>query len=478
MTHAAAAPAARAGGDATHERSVSALAWVASSLSALVVAVNLSVMSVAFDALGSSFPDAKLSTLGWVLSVYTIVFGAFLVPAGRLADHLGRRKIFLAGLVIFAAASTVAALAPEIWVVIAGRVGQGIGAACLVPSTLGLLLDSMPVDKRASATAAYSMLASIGGIAGPTVGAVLIDAGGWRAAFWVAPFFALGSWVTGRRSLPEHRGRRSGPLPDLLGAGLVIVMLSSLSFGILQSRDWGWASRGVIGALVVTALTVPLFFARCAHHPVPVLPIALTRIRSFAWANIASALYGMSTGALLFGIVRLLRQGWDYSLRSAGAGILPLAIASLVSSFFAGRLGNRFGERAVAGPACAVIASGMTLLAVQLGPDPAFWSTWVPGAVLVGLGMGVTYPMIGSACVRNVQGEDLSVASATNRMTLQVGNAIGIAIAIAIIGDAKGHAIIDPMRHAFVVMAALAIAVGASMWCVGARRPVTVFSEG
>lgn len=454
----------------TTTRGVSALAWVSSSLSALVVAVNLSVMSVAFDALGTSFPDAKLSTLGWVLSVYTIVFGAFLVPAGRLADHLGRRKIFLAGLVIFAAASVVAALAPAIWVVIAGRVGQGIGAACLVPSTLGLLLDAMPVDRRASATAAYSMLASVGGIAGPTVGAVLIDAGGWRAAFWIAPFFALGSWIAGWRSLPEHRGRRSGPLPDLLGAGLVIVMLSALSFGILQSRAWGWTSRGVIGSLGLAAVTVPLFFARCARHPVPVLPIKLTRIRSFAWANVASAIYGMSTGALLFGIVRLLRQGWDYSLRSSGAGILPLAIASLASSMFVGRLGNRFGERAVTTPACALIACGMTFLTLRLGQHPEFWAEWVPGSVMIGFGMGLTYPMIGSACVRNVEGEDLSVASATNRMTLQVGNAIGIAIAIAIIGDAKGHAIIDPMRHAFVVMAALAIAVGVSMWCVGPRR--------
>ena len=451
-------------------RDVSALAWVSASLSALVVAVNLSVMSVAFDALGTSFPDAKLSTLGWVLSVYTIVFGAFLVPAGRLADHLGRRRVFLAGLVIFTVASLVAATAPAIWVVIAGRVGQGIGAACLVPSTLGLLLDALPVERRASATAAYSVLASIGGITGPTVGAVLVAHGGWRSAFYVAPVFALGSWITGWRSLPEHRGRQSGPLPDLLGAVLVIVALTALSFGILQSRAWGWTSPWVLGALVVAAATVPVFFARCARHPVPVLPIQLTRIRSFAWSNVASAIYGMSTGALLFGIVRFLRQGWDYSLTDAGAGIIPLAVASMCTSSLAGRAGNRFGERAVAVPGCAVIATGMTFLALRLGPEPAFWSEWVPGAALIGAGMGITYPMIGSACVRNVAGADLSVASATNRMTLQIGNAIGIALVIAIIGDATGHDIIDPMRHAFVVMAALALAVGASMGLVGRRR--------
>ena len=126
MTTPAATPAVTAA-----QRQVSTLAWVSASLSALVVSMNLSVMSVAFDALGTSFPEAKLSTLGWELSVYTIVFGAFLVPAGRLADHLGRRRVFLVGLVIFTIASLIAAVAPAIWIVIAGRVGQGIGAAHL-----------------------------------------------------------------------------------------------------------------------------------------------------------------------------------------------------------------------------------------------------------------------------------------------------------------------------------------------------------
>jgi EmrB/QacA subfamily drug resistance transporter len=453
----------------TGPRSVNRLAWTSASLSALVVSMNLSVMSVAFDALGTSFPDAKLSTLGWVLSVYTIVFGAFLVPAGRLADHLGRRRLFLTGLVIFSAASLVAAVAPEVWLVIAGRVGQGIGAACLVPSTLGLLLDSLPVEQRASATAFYSVLSSLGGIAGPTVGAYLIEHAGWRAAFYVAPVVALASWITGWRSLPENRVQRDGPLPDLLGAGLVVVALSALSFGILQSREWGWTSPGVFGSLVLAVTVVPVFYVRCARHPVPVLPIQLTHIRSFAWANVASALYGMATGAMLFGIVRFLRQGWDYSITSSGAGVLPLAIASMCTSAFAGRLGNRYGERAVAIPSCLVVALGMVLLTWRLGPEPAFWADWVPGAATIGAGMGLSYAMIGAACVREVERADLSVASAANRMTLQIGNAIGIAVTIAIIGDAKGHDIVEPMRHAFLVMAVLAAGVSASMWFTGRR---------
>src|SRR4030095_13036901 len=163
------------------------LAWISSALSALVVAINLTVMSVAFDSLRHDFPGTELSVMGWVLSVYTIVFGALLVPAGRLADYLGRRTIFLWGLGIMSVSSTLAGLAPSVWVIIVGRVGQGAAAACLVPSTLGLLLEAVPTEQRVNVTAFYSVLASVGGIAGPTVGALLIRQFSWRAAFFIAP---------------------------------------------------------------------------------------------------------------------------------------------------------------------------------------------------------------------------------------------------------------------------------------------------
>src|SRR5690606_17953033 len=148
----------------------------------------------------------------------------------------------------------------------------------------------------------------------------------------------------------------------------------------------------------------------------------------------------------------------------SGAGLLPLAVTSMISASTAGRLGNRFGERAVAVPSCLTVAAGLVMLATRLGPTPQFWTGRVPGAAVVGAGLGLSYAMIGAACVREVDHQDLSVASAANRMTLQIGNAIGIALTIAIIGDAKGHDIIDPMREAFMVMAVLAAGVAGSMW--------------
>jgi MFS family permease len=439
------------------------LAWISTVLSALVVSTNLTVMSVAFDSLRHDFPGTRLNVLGWVLSVYTIVFGALLVPAGRLADQIGRRVIFIWGLAIMTVSSLLAGFAPAVWVVIVGRAGQGAAAACLVPSTLGLLLEAVPSQERASVTAMYSVVSSFGAIAGPTLGAALIRQSSWRAAFFFAPVFAVLSLATGWRSLPETPRSETGPLPDGWGAALVVVSLSAFSLGILQSRDWGWLDLRTDAALVIAVVAAVVFWRRSLTHPVPVLPLRLTRIRSFTVANIASTLYGSATGALLFATVLFLRDVWDYDIVRAGLGLLPLAVASLASSLFCGRLGNRYGERAVAVPGSLIVAAGMAWFAWRVGEHPNFVGAWLPGGLLVGFGMGLTYPMIGSACVREVSGSDLSVASASNRMTLQIGNAIGIALVIAILGDSSGHALEHPMRVAWAVTAVIELSVTIAM---------------
>jgi hypothetical protein len=274
---------------------------------------------------------------------------------------------------------------------------------------------------------------------------------------------AVLSWITGIRSLPETKRVRSGPLPDVIGSLLVVVSLSAFSLGILQSRAWGWADERTIGALVLAAVAGTAFWRRSSVHPVPVLPMKLTRIRSFALANIASVLYGGATGALLFGTVLFLREVWDYDIVQAGLGLLPLAVSSLFTSWIGGRLGNRYGERAVAVPGALIVAAGMGWMAWRVGARPEFVREWLPGGTLIGFGMGLTYPMIGSACVRGVEGADLSVASAANRMTLQIGNAVGIALVIAILGDASGHAMLDHMRIAWAVTAVMVVAVAMTM---------------
>jgi EmrB/QacA subfamily drug resistance transporter len=442
-------------------------ARLAVGLSGVVVAANLSMMSVAFPALERSFPDASRSALSWVLTTYTIVFGAALVPAGRLADRLGRRRVFMVGLAIFATGSAIAAAAPVLGVLVAARALQGVGAACSVPSSLGLLIDASPPGRRASASAFYSLVASLGGVAGPTIGALLIEGPGWRSAFVLGPAFALPAWLAGRRCLPTTERNRGAGIPDVLGSALVVVALSSLSLGIVQGGRWGWDDPRVVGAFAVAPVLGAAFVWRSAHHPRPVLPLELLRLRSFAMANLASLAYGMTTGALLTANVLFLRDVWGYSLVASGLGLLPLSMSAAAMSVVAGRLGNRFGERAVGVPGVLAIALALLALRLTAGTDAEFATVWLPVGIVTGSGMAFGYPMIQSACVRDVGSSQLSVASATNRMTLQIGNAIGIAVVIAILGTADGADALDRYRLAWSVLAAVGVVCAALLAAVG-----------
>jgi MFS family permease len=452
-------------------------ARLAVGLSGVVVATNLSMMSVAFPALERSFPDASRSALSWVLTTYTIVFGAALVPAGRLADRLGRRRIFMTGLAIFATGSAIAAAAPVLGVLVGGRALQGVGAACTVPSSLGLLIDASPPGRRASASAFYSLVASLGGVTGPTLGALLIDGPGWRSAFVLGPTIALLAWLAGRWSLPTSASDPGAGVPDLLGSALVVVALSALSLGIVQGGGWGWTDTRVVIAFAVAPVLAAAFFWRCAHHPRPVLPLELLRLRTFSMANLASLTYGMTTGALLTANVLFLRDVWDYSLVASGLGLLPLSVTAAAMSMVGGRLGNRYGERAVGVPGILAIAVALVGLRLSADVDAAFVGVWLPAGAVIGTGMAFSYPMIQSACVRDVGSAQLSVAAATNRMTLQIGNGIGIAVVIAILGTAQGADALDSYRLAWSALAGVGVVCAAVLAGVGgpaARQPRVV----
>ena len=452
---------------------------IAVGSSALVVGLNLNTVSIAFaDMRSSSFEGESLAALGWVLSVYTIFFGALLVPAGRLADRLGRRAVFLWGLVVFSVGSVIAGLGPELWVVIAGRVMQGVGAAAIVPSSLGLLLDATPPARRATATAFYSGLTSLGGALGPTVGASVVRFASWRWSFLLSPVIASVSYGFGRTSLPRVAADRRAALPDVVGASIIVVMLTALSLGIVQGRAWGWASMRVDLAFAVALLMVPTFIVRSRRHPSPVLPLSLFSRRSFACGNLAAFTFGASTGAVLFSNVQFLNLVWRRSVFESGLGLLPLALTAAIVAPFAGRLGARFGERAVAVPGALVIAAGITTYRIFAGTDVHYFGRWLPGCVLFGTGLALTYPMIAAISVRGVESADLSVASASNRTALQIGNAVGIAVVIAVLGDPRGPEALGSFRRAWVAMVAGAVVTAVAIAGVGRSPVVTKKTDG
>src|SRR5205807_1343028 len=252
-----------------------------------------------------------------------IVFAAFLVAAGRGADLLGRRRVFVIGLEVFTGASVLCAIAPSANALVAFRVVQALGAALLVPASLALVMNAFPADRRSHGVALLSAVAAAAAGLGPSLGGVLVAAADWRLVFLVNLPIGVVAIVLARRYLVESRtpGRRR--LPDLSGALLFAVAVAALVLGVVKGQEWGWTNARTVGSFAVAVLLGAVFVWRCTWHRSPLVDLQLLRIRTFSAANgmtvIASAgFYGYTLTNVLF-----LTGVWRYSVLQAGLALTP-----------------------------------------------------------------------------------------------------------------------------------------------------------
>src|ERR1700676_2182701 len=270
--------AAAAGGDAALTTSRQRAIFAVTALGAFMASLDLSIVNVAFPVLAHSFPHDSRATLAWVTTGYGIVSGSLLVAAGRTADRLGSRRVFFAGLAIFCLGSTLCALAPSVPLLVAGRVVQGCGAAALLPSSLGLLLGAFPQQRRSQVVALWGGVGALAVATGPSFGAALIAAGGWRWVFVVNLPVGAVAWLAGRRVLAETRPGTTRAAPDYLGVVLVSAALAALVLGISEGPTWGWSSGpvgacfagGRLGGWALPGAPPPPFRACPRPHLVPI----------------------------------------------------------------------------------------------------------------------------------------------------------------------------------------------------------------
>src|SRR5580692_6467465 len=323
------------------------IVFIVTALGAFMASLDLSIVNVAFPALERSFPSDPRATLAWVITSYGIVFGSLLVIAGCTADRLGSRRVFIAGLTVFTIGSALCGLAPSVALLVAGRVIQGAGAAAMLPSSLGLLLGAFPSERRSQVVALWGGVGALAVATGPSLGAALITAGGWRWAFFVnVPIGAL-AWLAGRRVLVRSRPGAAGAAPDYLGALLIALALAGLVLGITEGPTWGWASAPVIACFAGALVVGTAFLFRSARHPEPVLDLTLFKARSFSVANAATFLYAMGFFAMLLGNILFLTSVWHYPILEAGLAVTPGPLVVAVVSGPAGRVAGRFGFRRV-----------------------------------------------------------------------------------------------------------------------------------
>jgi EmrB/QacA subfamily drug resistance transporter len=436
--------------------------------------LDVTIVNIAFPDIEASFPGTSLAGLSWILNAYNIVFAALLVPAGRLSDRVGRRRMFFVGVSTFLAASFVCGLAPSVEVLVAARVVQAAGAAILVPTSLALLLPEFPLEQRATATALWGATGGIAAATGPALGGVLVDATSWRWVFFVNLAIGLPALIPARRLLRESREADPGPLTDIVGIVLLVAGVGLLSLGIVKGQDWGWGSAAVVGSLVASAIVLAAFVARSARHPAPVIELGLLRVRSFAVANAGVFLFALGFYALLLANILFLTSVWGWSVLRAGIAVTPGPLMAALSATVGGRLADRYGQRVVALPGGLLFAAGCVVFATATGATPHYASEFLPATLLTGTGVGLSFAAWGSAAVAELPPSRFATGSAISATSRQIGAVLGIAVLVAVIGTPRPEDVVSTFHTAWVLMAIPATTAGLTALALGrvrARNP-------
>jgi EmrB/QacA subfamily drug resistance transporter len=393
---------------------------------------DLFIVNVALPTIGRSYGGASLTGLSWVLNAYAIVFAALLVPAGRLADHFGRRGFLLAGVLVFTLASAACAAAPALGVLIAARAVQAVGAALIVPTSLGLLYPAFPQRQHGMVVGLWAGVAAVAGTSGPPVGGLLVGID-WRWIFLINVPVGIVTLIAGYRVLPEVRAVPGSRLPDWVSAVLLLAAVTLLVLGTVQGPAWGWSSAKTIALLAVAVLAIALTVARTLRHPHALIERDLFASRPFTGASVALFAYFVGFSIFLLSVVLFLQGEWHYSAVRAGLAIAPGPGTAAVFAVSAGRISARFGRvrPALAGTGCMAIAAGFWMLATRTTPDYA--GDFLPGLLFGGISAGlVQAPLFAAA--GTLPPDRATTGSAVLQMARQIGSAAGVAVVVVIVG--------------------------------------------
>ncbi len=431
------------------------------SLAVFMSSLDLFIVNLAFPTITRSFRGTNLGSLSWVLNAYTIVFAAVLVPAGRLADRVGRRAVLIAGLVVFALGSAACGVAPGPDLLIAARIGQAVGAGLMVPASLSLLLAAVPAPARGAAIGTWSGFAALGAAVGPVVGGLLVEVS-WRWVFWVNLPVAALAVAASIGVLPESREPGVVHYPDLIGAGLLAVAVGLVAYALVDAPSWGWGSTRFLLALLAGLALLAATAWRSSRHRAPVLDLELFRSGSFSGATAASVLYYAGFGAFVLNSVEFLTVVWHYSAIRAGLAIGPgplmvLPFARIVAPRLAARIGGP-GRVAVLG--CAANALAQALWWYAMTVQPSYVTHLLPAQLLGGAGVGLTIPSLLAAGAATVAPARFGTGSGVLNMARQVGTVLGVAGLVAILTHVSPTDPLVAFRHGTLLIVAFFLAAG------------------
>src|SRR3954468_14729370 len=330
------------------------------ALAVFLSILDLFIVNIAFPDLRRDFGGTSLSGLSWVLTAYAIVFAAVLVPAGKLGDLYGRRRMFVGGLALFTLGSALCAVAPSVGALVGARVLQGIGAAALTPNSLGLVLPLFPPERRAPVIGAWAAIGAVGASLAPPLGGLLVEAS-WRWIFLVNVPLGVLAAVLALRVVPEIRDPAATRLPDLPGIAVLVAAVGLLTLGLAQGPSWDWDARvwsafglaAVLGAVLLRRSARPpaspgaVSLPPPPRHPAPVVELALLRVPAFALASLSTFLFSAGFAGMLRGTVLFPPEVWDYSVLPAGFAFPPGPMMAAPPAALSGRFSERIRPAAL-----------------------------------------------------------------------------------------------------------------------------------
>src|SRR5271155_635638 len=438
-------PARRAVADLSSQRGKN-LALMLLAMTQFVVVIDASIVNVALPSIGAHLHFSR-DDLSWVVNAYTLTFGGFLLLGGRLADLLGRRRMFMIGLVVFSLASLAGGLAQsEAWL-IAARAVQGLGAAIVSPAALSIITNAFAEGaERNRALGIWGAVAGAGGAAGVLLGGILTSGLSWRWVLFVNVPIGIASAMLAPRLLLESKSEDGTEGFDIPGAVTVTAGLALLVYTVVDAVNVGWGSTGTLLRLAGSVLLLAAFVAieRSQRHPL--LPFSIFRLRTLRGADIVGLLIGMSLFSMFFFISLYLQDVLHYSPIKAGLSYLPLAIGIILSAGAASVLVTRVGFKPTLIAGLLMIAGALLWFSRVPAPGGSFATNVLGPSVLAAFGLGFSFVPVTIAAVTGTKPHEAGLASGLINTSQQVGGALGLAI-LATVANSRTQSLLSSGVH-------------------------------
>jgi EmrB/QacA subfamily drug resistance transporter len=404
--------------------------WIALALlcvAQFVVVLDASIVNVALPTIGSALNFSQ-DNLSWVVNAYVLTFGGFLLLGGRMADLLGRRRVFMGGLILFALASLAGGLASTDAQLIAARAVQGLGAAILSPAALSIITTTFRDGaERNKALGAWGAVAGSGGAAGVLLGGVLTEYAGWEWVLWVNVPIGLAAAALAPRLIRESRQESGTRAFDIGGAISVTAGLAALVYALVEAPDAGWGSGQTIGLLAGAVALLAVFVAIERRSASPLVPFSIFRIRTLTGANVVGLLTGASLFSMFFFISLYMQNVLGYSAIKAGLSYLPLAVSIILAAGIASQLVTKVGFKPVLAVGMLLISGGLFWFG-QISPSGGFLADVLGPSLLAAVGLGFAFVPQTIAAVSGVADREAGLASGLINTAQQIGGALGLAV--------------------------------------------------